>query len=306
MTVSQAKTDLLQPPGWLSELAGTRRFIPDTCSDCEQSSHAGPTIKIVRNPPFVFVGAHFPCVTDLSSSELEKAAADIYQQFRTVTVAAGAPHPLRFWNFIPRINEEMHTGLDRYMAFNAGRRNALSQWFSVRDFSRSVPTATGVGYTGHCLCIYCLAGQEPGVPVENSRQRAAYLYSRRYGPAPPCFARGMLIHVNGSMELLVGGTASVRGEDSVHVGCIKSQLDEILDNLKSLAESAIRLSGMPKAIARFFDLRAYFVHAEDQDLIRSTLMARFRDLERLELVKAELCRRELLVEVEGIASICER
>lgn len=288
------------------ELAGTRRFIPSPCAGDKHISHTSPTIEVVRNTPFVFAGAHLPYVTDLSASQLESSAADIYQRLRTVTVSAGASHPLRFWNFIPRISEEMQGGLDRYMVFNAGRRNALYRWLSMGEFSRTVPTATGVGHSGHCLYIYCLAGQKPGAPIENSRQRAAYLYSHRYGPAPSCFARGMLIDVNGSMELLVGGTASVRGEDSVHVGCVESQLDEIFENLKSLSESAIRICGMPKAIARFRDLRTYYVHAEDRDLIHATLMARLRDLQRLELVQAHLCRRELLVEVEGIASICEQ
>ena len=61
-------------------------------------------------------------------------------------------------------------------------------------------------------------------------------YSSRYGPLPPCFARGTIIThpVSGRRMLLAAGTASIRGEESVHVGDLRSQMRETLENLASL------------------------------------------------------------------------
>ena len=57
----------------------------------------------------------------------------------------------------------------------------------------------------------------------------SYRYSRRFGPRPPCFARATVLHLGAAGDaplVLVGGTASIRGEDSVHVGNVRGQVLE--------------------------------------------------------------------------------
>jgi enamine deaminase RidA (YjgF/YER057c/UK114 family) len=216
----------------------------------------------------------------------------------------GAPHPLRFWNFIPRIHDPIGEGINRYMAFNAGRHKALRQWFAgPSPFECSLPTATGVGHTGHALYVYCLAGEERGTPTENPRQRPAYRYSSRYGPLPPCFARGTVIDQNERTIFLIGGTASVREEESVHVGCLAGQLEEMFKNLTGLMDNAIRSCGKRGTAWRIEQLRTYFVRPEDRDSIRAAVADRFSEQLATEMLQVELCRPELLVEIEGIASM---
>ena len=126
----------------------------------------------------------------------------------------------------------MVDGLDRYMVFNAGRHDAYS------DQCGALGTASAVGIKGSDLSIHCLALEEPGTPVENPRQTPAWQYSARYGPLPPCFSRATIVDLAGRRTLLIGGTASVVGEDSRHAGEFDAQVEETLLNLEALIRTA--------------------------------------------------------------------
>ena len=106
------------------------------------------------------------------------------------------------------------------MAFNAGRYEAFSDHFGhPTAFGHSVPTASAVGVHGDQFVLHALASAEPAAPIENPRQVSAYNYSRRFGPMPPCFARATLLGAHSDKPLLiVGGTASITGEESQHIG----------------------------------------------------------------------------------------
>jgi chorismate lyase/3-hydroxybenzoate synthase len=195
----------------------------------------------------------------------------------------------------------MGGGMNRYMVFNAGRHDAMKEWLDgTSRFEQRVPTATGVGHRGRDLRIYCLAAGSPGEPIENPRQRPAYRYSERYGPLPPCFARAMLLDLDDTPTLLVGGTASVKGESTVHVGSVYEQLEETFGNLASLISRAAE-EGAENSPREFVELRVYYVDPADADGIAARVSTRFPNLSRLEMVRADICRADLLVEIEGVA-----
>jgi chorismate lyase/3-hydroxybenzoate synthase len=217
---------------------------------------------------------------------------------------AGAVHPVRFWAFVPDIHAQLEPDLDRYMVFNAARFAAFSAWYGGRDaFPRTLATASAVGTSGADLVLHCLAADAAGQPVENPRQVPAYRYSRRFGPMPPCFARATVVRPRGAASLLmVGGTASIRGEESMHETDLAAQVDETLANLASVVAAAWsgRTEGRA-ALSRYRHLRAYHRREADRAEVEGRLRSAFPTLERLELLSAELCRAELLVEVEGLA-----
>ena len=65
---------------------------------------------------------------------------------------------------------------------------------------------------------------------------------------------------------MVGGTASVRGEDSRYQQDISRQLDETLDNMASIL-AASRVSGpgaTPTSLHAYSDIRVYYKHAFDR------------------------------------------
>ena len=223
--------------------------------------------------------------------------------------AQAASHPVRFWAFVPGIHDSLGNGLDRYMAFNAGRHAAYSTHFGCPEsFEGRVPTASAVGVRGVDLTLHCLAATEPGVPVENPRQIPSYRYSRRFGPVPPCFARATLLGATTAEPLLlVGGTASITGEESAHTGDLVEQCNETVRNLASLVASA---AGAPTSeedeasaslLAAFQELRIYYTRPADRDAVATYVRARFPSLRRVEMMHSSLCRLELMVEIEGLA-----
>jgi enamine deaminase RidA (YjgF/YER057c/UK114 family) len=215
-----------------------------------------------------------------------------------------ARHLVRLWNHIPSIHQRMDARRDRYMVFNAGRFKAFSNWYGgIRAFDRKVATASGVGHDGTDLVVHCLASRAGGTAVDNPRQIAPHRYSTRYGPLPPCFARGTLLSDAGL--ILVGGTASIRGEDSLHVDSLTPQMRETLTNLAAVVASAngAELGDERVWLARYRDLRVYHPKAEDRPAIEKLLREAFPASCRIELRKAELCRAELLVEIEGVAGL---
>lgn len=212
--------------------------------------------------------------------------------------------PVRVWNFIPGITQPVRDAgesLDRYMAFNLGRHDAVSEWFGGR-LAECLPAATGVGHEGDALHVHVLAMDEPPTPVENPRQRPAYGYSPRYGPRPPCFARASLVGRGPDRTLIVAGTASILGEESLHEGSLPDQLDETLANLRALIGSVH--DGPEDPIARLEEVRAYSPEPSHDGAIRAGLL-RATGGREVELVRADLCRAELLVEVEGVVRVGE-
>jgi chorismate lyase/3-hydroxybenzoate synthase len=239
----------------------------------------------------------------------QQSVADLY---RLVLDQLRGDHALRFWAFVPSIHADYGNGLDRYMAFNAGRFAAFSAWLGGRDaFSHSMPTASAVGSRSSELALHCLASRWPGRPVENPRQVPAYRYSRRFGPLPPCFARATLVRRQPFQSdlLLVGGTASIVGEDSQHQGEVLAQAEETFRNLASVVRSACQgPDSSPESdgdlrewLSLFRQLRVYYRQSEHYSVLREQVEALFPGAARVEILPAELCRAELLVEIEGMA-----
>jgi len=317
MTATQAAPDrpepaLLRrpvpcPPSWVEELPGLQaaELVPGRVQGLE--------VRLARGTALSRLEVAFGGVRSMDILTFQQTVAEAYRTVFDQLTCLPTPYPIRFWAFVPNIHADLSAGLDRYMAFNAGRFAAYSAWCGGRDaLSRSVATGSAVGIEGDRLELHCLASREPGTPVENPRQVPAYRYSRRYGPLPPCFARATSIAGFGEgRRLLVGGTASIRGEDSLHVGDVAEQTLETLQNLASLVRSACGVTeaaslGEQELLAwlgRFRELRVYHPRASDTDAILDVLGRFFVGVARLELLQAELCRAELLVEVEGLADI---
>ncbi|MFL6203035.1 MAG: hypothetical protein ACJ76J_28025 [Thermoanaerobaculia bacterium] len=242
---------------------------------------------------FSLASVRVPGARALGRAELHAATAGAYRQIEAELRGRGTIHPVRLWNHIPGIHEPMGEGLDRYMVFNAGRYEALAEWFGGKEtFDTRVASASGVGHRGQDLVIHCLASDRPGRAVDNPRQVAPYRYSRKYGPLPPCFARATVIQPDGLPLVLVGGTASIVGEASVHPDDLPGQTEETLANLAVFVP-----------LGRYRDVRVYYPDPSRLGALRDLLADAFPGAERIEWVRADLCRAELLVEIEGVAAL---
>ncbi len=228
------------------------------------------------------------------------------------SVAGRGLRPVRMWNFVPDIRRPSDDGFSRYELFNAGRQQGYRECYGDDENPTRV-TASAVGHSGPDFVVHLLAGRVEAVPMENPRQRPSYRYSRRYGPQPPCFSRAA--RVTGRLGALAwdevglaAGTASIVGEDSVHLGDLPGQLRETFRNLATIAGelSGRSLSGdagpddLEAALSLYRELRVYVAREEDARVIRNAVQDAFPAETRLDLVSARLCRPELLVEAEGV------
>ena len=239
------------------------------------------------------------------SERFEEATTAAYAQLLSQLASAEAEHTLRVWNFIPRILEPVGRLPHRYMTFNAGRCAAYEERYGSRDrFPSTLATSSGTGHSGSDLVIHCLASPRLGRPLENPRQTPSYRYSERYGPSPPCFARATLAVLSPDDEeyLLVGGTASVKGEDSTHPGDLLAQLRETTSNLEALLAAACA-GNRREPLSHFRHLRVYYPRSDSPAEMGRLVARLFEGLETLEYIQCDLCRPELLVEIEGLAEL---
>lgn len=280
-----------QPPDWV------RSLFREQSAAASPPAPAGFAARVLESESITFVEVRVVGAIDMDDGAFERAAHDAYALVSRALSDRPARHPVRFWNYLPDIHRPAAGGLDRYMVFNAGRFAACSEWLGGPDrFGRLLATASAVGWAGADLVVHALAAREPGTPVENPRQVPAYRYSHRFGPRPPCFARATVLPGQPGPVVLVGGTASIRGEESMFPGDVDAQARETFENLRTLARAA----DPAHDLSSFTELRVYHPRDADRPAVAGLVAAEFPNARRVEYVRADLCRPELLVEIEGL------
>ncbi len=224
----------------------------------------------------------------------ERAYRRLLQHVREL----GYPHLWRIWNFFPGINDD-EQGLERYRRFCVGRYRALAD--ALQGFPGSLPAGTAVGTRSGPLQLYALAGTHPATHLGNPRQVHAYDYPEHYGPCSPSFARATLLQSDLHAQLLISGTASVVGHESRHPDLPDAQTRETVDNLRALITHADEWSGAARsrqpAHGRY---KVYVRQPEHLAAIRQALTIPLFASSRIVYLQGDLCRKELLVEIEGV------
>jgi chorismate lyase/3-hydroxybenzoate synthase len=226
------------------------------------------------------------------------AAADaVYTEIRRFQRNSDYPYLLRLWNFIDHINQG-NGDLERYRQFCIGRGRGLTDMPAER-----YPAASAVGrqHTTHKVQTVWLAARQPGAPLENPRQMSAYRYPRAYGPTSPSFSRATL---NTDGTLIVSGTASIVGHVSRHPGEPLAQLEETLKNLTALTSQAAGQDGRFHEAGLSHLFRVYVRHAEHAASIAEYLQRAVPGSHAIFLA-ADICRSELLLEIEALMQPCE-
>jgi chorismate lyase/3-hydroxybenzoate synthase len=223
---------------------------------------------------------------EAASGGIEAAAERAYRQLCGFVRGREERHMLRIWNYLHAINEGEGDG-ERYRRFCIGRARGLA----ANGIER-YPAATAIGHhQAGLLQVYALCATRPGEALENPRQVSAWRYPREYGPTPPSFARAMKLPGGG---LAISGTAAVVGHASCHDRDLQAQVAETCVNLRALLGAA----ALPD-----FDstspLKAYLRHAEDAQGVRAALDQRLPAGVPLIVLHGDICRSELLVEVDG-------
>ena len=270
-------------------------------SFAEQWTTKGPVrsastgnLVFAHDDEFLFCAGFIP-----ASLRYTEATREVYADAFALVAKLDFPKIFRMWNFIPHINGENHEGLEVYRDFCRGRAIAFEEDYAGAS---GMPAATGIGTWGEGVGFYFLACRESAVKhIENSRQTPAYRYPRRYGPKPPSFARATHMHDT----LFVSGTASIVGHETLHAGELDRQWQVATENIAHLI-SAGNLAGQGAAagyMLRDLDqIKVYYRHAADLRSVMKLARATFHPDASIRYLKVDICRADLLVEIEGIAT----
>jgi chorismate lyase / 3-hydroxybenzoate synthase len=233
-------------------------------------------------------------------SPLQRATQHAFREIFGVLEELNYPNLLRIWSYFPAINEESH-GLERYRQFNIGRQEGFVA--HGRSLTENIPAACALGTVNGGLTIYFIAGRNKPVAIENPRQVSSYHYPPDYGPRSPTFSRATLGRVGGQEVLFVSGTSSIVGYRSVHVGDVAAQTAETLVNIESVVGEANRNASRARFDLASLSYKVYVRRPEDVGVIKDELLRAVGPRLQAIYLQADICRRDLLVEIEAIAGI---
>ncbi len=229
-------------------------------------------------------------ISDHGTTAIEAAATAAYRRMAEFQQQHRAQHGLRIWNYLRDINQG--TGdQERYRLFCNGRAAGMGNIFG----STGYPAATAIGHRDpqRGLIVYWLAAVQNGQRVENPRKVSAWCYPHNYGPTPPGFARAL--RLPNALGLAISGTAAVVGHASTHPSNLAAQLHETFTNLDHLHEAAGYTESLPAGSL----IRAYVRHPEDAGAVAKAICRRYGPTLPSLVLQADICRRELLVEIDG-------
>ena len=140
--------------------------------------------------------------------------------------------------------------------------------------------------------------------LENPGQTSAFDYPKEYSRKSPKFSRAMALRIGDHLTTWISGTASIVNAATVHPGDAARQTEQTLDNIEKLiAPENFARHGWADAGASLRDLakvRVYVKRPEDYETCRAVCERRLGAIPAIYAL-ADVCRPDLLVEIEGVA-----
>ncbi|MEI8371546.1 MAG: hypothetical protein WCJ35_01805 [Planctomycetota bacterium] len=240
------------------------------------------------------------------------ALEDLRKIFSSVNVRFD--QVIRTWIYLGGIVEN-DGPVQRYKELNRARTDFfrdihfLNGRASAGQNGRVYPASTGIGTAGRGIVLSAIAFVSDRsdirvVPLENPRQTAAYDYAAIHSPQSPKFSRAMVLSCGTYTTIFISGTASITHAQTRHLGDAAKQTEETLDNIAALiAEENITRHGLPglgTSLASLGVARVYIKRPEDYAAVRAICEKRLEKVPTIYAI-ADVCRPELLVEIEGVA-----
>ncbi|MBS0366414.1 MAG: hypothetical protein JSR67_11410 [Proteobacteria bacterium] len=230
---------------------------------------------------------------------LHAATTAAYREVCAALDAGEHPHLLRVWNYVPDINGD-DGGVERYRRFNSARQHALQA--AGRALTGPVPAASALGApAGGPVVVYFLSARTAPLFIENPRQVSAYHYPPQYGRHSPVFSRATVLREAGGLTLFISGTASIVGHRTLHAGDVAAQTRETIANIEALLQEANRRVGGEPFRTADLSCKVYVRHPRDLPAIQQQLAPVAGAGAQLVYLQADVCRGDLLVEIEAVA-----
>lgn len=220
---------------------------------------------------------------------------------------------VRQWNYIERITafkgEHQH-----YQDFNDSR----SHFYAETAWPEGYPAATGIGaqWGGVLVDVNAVIPKKDYfkcVPLDNSLQVAAHAYSQEVllgmedeafrEKTTPKFERAKAVVGKDRGLVYISGTAAIRGEHSLMNVGVLVQTGTTMENINYLiSEENLNKAGISTdGACKLEMLRVYLKNPEDVTAVKVYMEHLFTQVP-ISYLLADVCRDELLIEIEGIAS----
>ncbi|MDO5981128.1 hypothetical protein [Flavivirga spongiicola] len=212
---------------------------------------------------------------------------------------------VRQWNYIPDITR-FEKDFQHYQQFN----DARTLFYEGVNWKKGFPAATGIGtrYAPLLIDVIAMKGHLGEFPLMNSKQVNAHIYSNDVllgagdsvlkQRSTPKFERAKLIEEKQSVSVFVSGTAAIVGEESLALNNASEQTNITIDNIKNLISKEALSFCEPKL--EF--IRVYVKNPPDYGAVKRVCESRLSDVPAV-YVEADICREELLVEIEAFAKV---
>ncbi len=260
-------------------------------------------LKTIAHKDYIEGGVNYP-VSDISS--IETITQAIYEEiFEIIEKAQMKISFIR--HMVPRINESLPNGITAYEMFNKGRYSAYVKHFGENMNNWHIPSASAIGNNTDSIKIEFKASKKIVRLIENKCQVPASKYSEKYGKFPPVFSRACIIEEKDKIKMLASGTASIKGEDSQHTNDIHNQLFNSLENLKILgSQYNLKQYGLEFgfSIEDISRMVVYYKNSGDLSILKAAIPKFLSSKCDVKYLQRDICRDELLVELEPVFIAC--
>ena len=285
-----------QPPLNSPLVLEVHSYTPDEDDKLSYKKCNGYSYVVLENNAgrFLYAGG-FQC--DILNKTIETQSKDVFQLADELLEREKFPinQIIRQWNYIEQITCFQGEN-QNYQSFN----NARGDFYGKTVWTNGYPAATGIGTNlGGILVdfdVAVFASQEAfATPIDNKLQVAAHAYSEsvlkeaQAGKATPKFERAKSMTFGDRRLVYISGTAAIRGEESLKGMGLEKQFHTTMENIAQLVGDA-----------RLKMLRVYLKNKEDFTLAEK-LMEGYDLSIPVSYMWADVCREELLIEIEGIA-----
>ncbi len=247
----------------------------------------------------------------LFSTDTRSAAEAAFEQMKAILDAEGMSfnNLVRQWNYIGNILEEKN-GLQNYQIFNEVRGEYYRKYRTVHGY----PAATGIGMKlGGVTIDFCAVMTNEKVmvkPIENPNQINAYEYGQQVlkggsgkGKSvkhPPKFERALFLKENFKSTLLISGTASIIGQDTIGIDDVEKQTRITIENINKLTEqrrNGQNIVNTDTEWGKYILLRVYIKNQSDFSKVKMICAEQFPFVPAI-FIESDICRDNLLVEIE--------
>ncbi|NQS99468.1 MAG: hypothetical protein HQ595_00160, partial [Candidatus Omnitrophica bacterium] len=278
----------------------------------------GPNVSVVRVDQNLTVveqdGVRWDWVADIypkqGLADTRKQASSAFKQIGQILGRSPAKRKLkrsklssirRTWLYQRDIFRKDDDGNERYSRLNKARE----KFFRWIRFSFP-PASTGIGITFGNFIMECFAVSSKrkdfrAIALKNRKQTPTTKYAKKVLGAQktrkksrPMFERGVTIVIGLFRIIFVSGTAAIENSETMHIGDVVKQTETTIKNI------GLVLKDGGASFEDVVQLRVYIKNKEDVKAVQKVVEAKFPGIPREDLI-ADVCRENLLVEIEAIA-----